>query len=238
MQRAWCDECRDEADAGPHDARLSAKLRPFALTPPQAQEAYRRAVQATGIWRTSGDGLGATLHDNAGNPVRTDAGRPVEIRFNEDFRAPAIRNTGLSGVVRSEAERQGVNPDLAARVAQAESGMGAALESPVGALGLMQVMPGTGAELARELGVPHDLARLKNDHAYNARMGVAYLRKMLDRYQGNEALALAAYNAGPGRVDEYVAGRRGLPAETIEYVRKITGSSAAVTSGRLSFTGR
>ena len=43
MQRAWCDECRDEADAGPHDARLSAKLRPFALTPPQASPFSRAA---------------------------------------------------------------------------------------------------------------------------------------------------------------------------------------------------
>jgi soluble lytic murein transglycosylase-like protein len=189
-----------------------------ALTPDQAEDAYRRAVQANGIWRTSSDGLGATLHDNAGNPVRSRDGRPVEIRFNEDFRQPAILRTGAAGVVRQQAEAGGVSPDLAARVAQAESGMGRALESPAGALGIMQVMPGTAEALARELGVPHDLARLKTDHAYNARMGVAYLRKMLDRYQGNEALAVAAYNAGPGRVDEYLAGKRGLPAETIEYV--------------------
>ncbi|WP_217475485.1 transglycosylase SLT domain-containing protein [Stutzerimonas stutzeri] len=117
-----------------------------------------------------------------------------------------------------------------------ESSGNIAAVSPKGARGLMQLMPGTARDMAAELGLPFSEARLTTDADYNKRLGSAYLNKMLDRYDGHEALALAAYNAGPGRVDEWLKShgdpRKGeigtgawvqkIPyAETRDYTRKI-----------------
>lgn len=85
-----------------------------------------------------------------------------------------------------------------------ESSGNIAAVSPKGARGLMQLMPGTARDMAAELGLPFSEARLTSDAEYNKRLGSAYLNKMLDRYDGHQALALAAYNAGPGRVDEWL----------------------------------
>lgn len=85
-----------------------------------------------------------------------------------------------------------------------ESSGNVAAVSPKGARGLMQLMPGTARDMAAELGLPFDEARLTSDAEYNKRLGSAYLNKMLDRYDGHQALALAAYNAGPGKVDEWL----------------------------------
>ena len=85
-----------------------------------------------------------------------------------------------------------------------ESSGNIAAVSPKGARGLMQLMPGTARDMAAELGLPFDEARLTSDAEYNKRLGSAYLNKMLERYDGHQALALAAYNAGPGKVDEWL----------------------------------
>nr|WP_156545287.1 lytic transglycosylase domain-containing protein [Agrobacterium vitis] len=85
--------------------------------------------------------------------------------------------------------------------------------SPAGALGLMQIMPGTWAELRARYGLGRD----PFDPRDNIIAGTAYLREMLDRY-GTVPAMLAAYNAGPARYDEYLATGRSLPAETRAYV--------------------
>jgi hypothetical protein len=82
-------------------------------------------------------------------------------------------------------------------------------------MGLMQVMPATYAELAARHGLGPDPYYPKD----NILAGTAYLREMYDRF-GNPAF-LAAYNGGPGTLDGYLAGRRGLPNETRNYVAKI-----------------
>lgn len=102
----------------------------------------------------------------------------------------------------------GFNPnpstsDLIAAVTGQESAGHNGLRSPKGALGVMQLMPGTAKDVARSIGVPFDADKLRNDPGYNTRLGTAYLGQMLHRYNGNVTMALAAYNAGPGRVDEW-----------------------------------
>ncbi|WP_094462461.1 lytic transglycosylase domain-containing protein [Pannonibacter phragmitetus] len=100
-----------------------------------------------------------------------------------------------------------------AAVLQAESAGDPRAVSRAGAMGLMQVMPDTWAELRAR----HRLGSDPFDTRDNIHAGAAYLREMLDRY-GNVGAMLAAYNAGPGRYDEYLASGRILPAETRAYV--------------------
>lgn len=102
------------------------------------------------------------------------------------------------------------------RVMHAESRGNRRAVSRAGAMGLMQIMPPTWAMLSAR----HRLGDDPFDVRANILAGAAYLRAMWDRY-GDVRLMLAAYNAGPGRADAYAAGRRGLPAETLAYVRQI-----------------
>jgi soluble lytic murein transglycosylase len=73
-------------------------------------------------------------------------------------------------------------------------------QSPVGARGLMQLMPATAKETAGKLNVPYRDEQQLFEPLFNLRLGSAYLKRLLDVYDGNRILAAAAYNAGPGRV--------------------------------------
>ena len=125
--------------------------------------------------------------------------------------APQAASLRYESFVLEHATRQSLRPELVRAVIQVESGYNAFATSPKGAMGLMQLMPQT----ARELGV-----RNAYDPEDNIRGGTRYLRLLLDKYSGNEELALAAYNAGSGAVDKY--GRQIPPyRETRDYVRKV-----------------
>ncbi len=76
--------------------------------------------------------------------------------------------------------------------------------SPSGALGLMQVMPATAREVAKKSGLRHETSWLTAKPSHNIRIGTTYLQRMIDRYDGSYILAVAAYNAGPNRVDEWL----------------------------------
>ena len=94
----------------------------------------------------------------------------------------------------------GLDPTLLQAVARQESRFTAGVESPVGAVGLMQLMPSTASELA---GRRLEGARLK-DPALNSRLGARYLRQLLEQWRGNPVLAVASYNAGPGAVAHWL----------------------------------
>jgi len=108
------------------------------------------------------------------------------------------------------ANKYGVPPELAIAVAQAESGGNPGAVSPAGAVGVMQLMPATAAQL----GVTDP-----TDPAQNINGGVQYLSQLLTEFNGDPQLALAAYNWGPGNVSKN--GYANWPAETTNYVSSI-----------------
>lgn len=136
---------------------------------------------------------------------------------------------GASRVLRRAAQEQGVPPALLFALVRQESLFQPAVRSRAGAVGLMQVMPSTGRLLHRQ-------ARLKGrpdlvDPDVNARLGASYLAQLLDMFGGDAAAALAAYNAGPGRVKRWRREAEGLTSDEFleaiplteprEYVRRI-----------------
>jgi soluble lytic murein transglycosylase-like protein len=129
---------------------------------------------------------------------------------------PAVSRGAMAyeDLIRQNAEHHGVSVDLVRAVIQAESNFNRYAVSPKGAMGLMQLMPAT----ARDLGV-----RDPFHPGQNIRGGVAYLAGLLNRFNQDVERALAAYNAGAARVDQY----NGVPPyrETQNYVKKITGAT-------------
>jgi len=140
--------------------------------------------------------------------------KPAVIRTTS--RATSDRVKMYEGLISEHARLNDIRPDLVRAVVQVESAYNPYARSPKGAAGLMQLMPGT----AQRFGVKNAF-----NPEENVRAGVAYLRQLLDRYENNEELALAAYNAGPKAVDKY--GEKVPPyAETKNYVFKINGLTA------------
>jgi len=126
------------------------------------------------------------------------------------MRLPAGTDQGkVVHFIRYYCRRHGVDPDLVRAMVEVESGFAVRAVSPKGAAGLMQIMPGTG----RDLGLADAF-----DGANNLEAGIRYMRALLDAY-GDERLALAAYNAGPGRVKK--GGIVPDIPETRAYVEKV-----------------
>ncbi len=97
-----------------------------------------------------------------------------------------------------------VPTELALSIARQESELNAGVTSHADARGLMQLLPSTAEHVADGLGIPFEPARLMHDGLYNARLGTAYLADNIRRFDGSYVLAIAAYNAGPGRVGQWI----------------------------------
>lgn len=135
--------------------------------------------------------------------------RPYQVKR---FTGLGAATAGAADLVQSTAARYGVDPALALAVARQESGLNQSAKSSAGAIGVMQLMPGTAAGLGVN---PYDMQQ-------NIEGGVRYLSQMLTKFDGDVSLALAAYNAGPGAVQKY----SGIPpyTETQNYVSRILAS--------------
>jgi soluble lytic murein transglycosylase-like protein len=175
---------------------------------------------------------GKRVYVNAEPPVSRSKS-PVRLAAKTAAAAPSslsgtpspqrLPQAELERIVQETAVRHRVDPALVRAVIAAESGWKPDAISRKGALGLMQLVPGT----AGDLGVTNAF-----DPAQNVNGGVKYLRMLLERYNGDLDKALAAYNAGPGAVDR----ARGVPnyPETRAYVQKVTNTYFQPGSGRAS----
>jgi soluble lytic murein transglycosylase-like protein len=158
--------------------------------------------------------MSAMVFGATGKPKASTAHAEVipkaEVRVSMDSFAALPPYLAYDDIIEEAARLHGMDSDLIHAVIEAESSFDALAVSAVGAQGLMQLMPA----LQAELGVVDPF-----DPRENIMAGTAYLKSLLDRHNGNLALALASYNAGPTNVRKY----RGIPPfrETRNYVRKI-----------------
>jgi len=135
-----------------------------------------------------------------------DIGRPqIGLRIAKDAAGAGIVLPAQYYPLHPIAEAQWRVPtEYALAIARQESEFDAAAASGAGARGLMQLMPATAKHMAEVAGEPYEPTRLTADPLYNARLGTEYLARMLDYFDGAYVLATAAYNAGPGRVDDWL----------------------------------
>ncbi len=137
--------------------------------------------------------------------------RPKEREFDVKASNNLQGRQDIEYIVDEASHKYGVEPALIKSVIAVESNGNPQAVSPAGAQGLMQLMPATAAEL----GVTNPF-----DPAQNVMAGTRYLRQLMDRYQGNVRLALAAYNWGMGNLEKKPDA---LPKETREYIARVEG---------------
>lgn len=133
-----------------------------------------------------------------------------------------LASKDLDPLIEKYASKNGLDSDFVKALIKQESGFKSDAKSHCGAMGLMQLMPAT----AMSLGVHNAF-----DPEQNIAGGTKYLKGLLDRFDGNKELALAAYNAGPGAVKKY----GGVPpySETQNYVKKVIGNYQTYKGGSL-----
>lgn len=161
-----------------------------------------RMMMRSSLGRGSGRGLNLRA-------ARAPSGSEEERLFNAvKARGRAVDPKAFEGMIKNASVRHQVPEELVKAVIKVESNFNPQATSHMGAMGLMQLMPGT----ARDLGVSRPY-----DPADNINGGTKYLRELLDRYEGNVPKAVAAYNCGPGNVEK---GR--LPQETRSYLKLVS----------------
>lgn len=104
----------------------------------------------------------------------------------------------------TDIDTSGLEKALAFAIMRQESEFNQSVVSSAGATGIFQVMPVTGREAAQKLGIPFNADRWRNDSAYNVRLGAAYVANLVKNYDGNYVMAIVGYNAGPGRIHDWV----------------------------------
>ncbi|MDX1381014.1 MAG: transglycosylase SLT domain-containing protein, partial [Xanthomonadales bacterium] len=201
----------------------------LAATPPFARALELRAVGledwASREWAGATRGLGVEELRAAAALARSEGwedraifalGQSGDLRWYA-WRFPDSHFADVS----EQARKRKLEPSLVMGLMRSESALAPRARSPAGAMGLMQVMPGTATQLARKHGFRYSSREQLYDPAFNIQMGTAYLDDLGERFNDNPVLVASAYNAGPGAVNRWLDQRGGLPTdvwiETIPY---------------------
>ena len=192
-------------------ARVTQLEAMLGLSPAGAPLSTSSASSPASTGATGSSGFAAQLASVTGTPA---ASATTDTTATAGTAAGPGASTPYAAEIDAAAAKYNVDPALLRGLIRQESNFNANATSPAGARGLTQLMPGTAAALGVDPSVP----------AQAIEGGAKYLRQQLDRFGGDPAKALAAYNAGPGAVQRY----GGVPpyAETQNYVRKVMGYAA------------
>lgn len=219
-QSTWYGQLAAEAAGLPMDPALAVPGRGLGTVPDWRGSALRgdRRVQAA-IWlmlagqpdlaqrfllhtaeTASGEDIARMARLMADLHQTPSALRLAKLAAQKGAVHPAV----LFPLTGLESATLGIPPELALAVARRESEFNPRAGSPAGARGLMQVMPATAREIARDVGLAYDLDLLSTDPGYNALYGANYLAGLRARYGPSIALVAAGYNAGPGRSAQWL----------------------------------
>ncbi len=186
--------------------------------------------------RTEADLLARALGDSLTDPgevallaqlaeARGDFTLALQIgKFAANRDLPVDSVAFSTAVIPPSAANDHIDLALVYAVARQESAFDMAAQSSAGALGLLQILPGTAREMARYVGLPYSEGQLTTDAEYNAVLGGAFLGTLIDRYNGNLLLALVAFNAGPSRADQWIetyGDPRSANVDSVDWIERI-----------------
>ena len=215
-------------------------LRDPAWTKDQALDfAGTELIRAAGLLSAWGDGRRAhafllDAEEQSHTPALRSIAAKLALALEMPDMAVAIaRRMGRDGVMLPDAgwpipvqtpEDGALDPAIVLALIRQESSFDVQAVSPSGARGLMQLMPATAQEVARQVNLTSSLAALTDDPRHNMRLGSTYLRTVLDRFGNSLPLAFAAYNAGPNRVQEWLGTNgdpRGAGIDMLDWIELI-----------------
>jgi len=193
-----------------HDPQISSAERAaFEASDPVRALRYLRNIGATDVFRAFAGDLADVLPSAADEALLCDDIRNLG---EQQLSMRVVRNAARRGFILPERgyplattpnEAVGAEAAFVLGITRQESSFDPAARSGAGARGMMQLMPGTAEGLARRLGVTYSSYEL-DDPEYNMRLGSAYLGQLVDQFSGSYVMAAAAYNAGPGRPNQWV----------------------------------
>ena len=219
-------------DAAALAQRIQAMHDPAATEDAATAFAGQELARAAAILVAWGDPRRAKafvlrLDETAGDAIERALAASFAAALGLPDQAVAIaRRAGRDGLMLPEAgwpmavlpPANTLDPDIALGLIRQESSFDMQAISPSGARGLMQLMPATAAAVARQLNEPVSLLALTADPGYNMRLGTAYLQGLLEQFHGALPLAVAAYNAGPHRVLDWLTAHGDPVAGSVDMI--------------------